>query len=344
MVKVTDKQIQKTLKFESTSVEVALSSEEKHPNKLPFTATFMLIDSPSDGTPMGADMPVVIDMEEAKNSVSTMDLMAIDCVWDDWMPEYCMTGHDSRNKIGLVEKAYIEGNEMKMKGFIYALDFPDIAFFIKNATSSLGFSMECLSGLDAQDDGYEHMTGVTFTGVAILFQNLAAFESTYIDYLAAAKKEKEKLTKEEMDALKASLKETIEAGQKEFADKLKDVSERLETLEASKKQKVESDLEAKVKELEAAKEQAEKEAQKAVEAAKKEADEKAKAEKEALEQKVADLEAAAKRKSVGAGKSAKGFGSSDEDFKGVWDNGFDKGISLMCSKMKEKIEAEGEKH
>lgn len=311
---------------------------------MPFTATFMLIDSPSDGTPFGADNPVVMSMNEAEQSVSSMDLMAVDCVWSDWYPEDCMTGHDSRNKIGVVEKAYIEGNEMKMKGFIYALDFPDIAFFIKNATSSLGFSMECMAGLESQDDGYDHMTGVTFTGVAILFKNLAAFESTYIDYLAAAKKEKNKLTKEELDALKASLVETIQAGQKEFADKLDGVEERLGKLEAGKAKEVKDEADAKLTELQAAKEKAEQDAKAAVEAAKQEAEDKFKAEKEALEKKVADLEASAKRRTVGAGKVAKGFGENGTSAKEIWaGKDFKDGMQSMCEFMKEQIEAEGEK-
>lgn len=311
---------------------------------MPFTATFMVIDSPSDGVPFGASDQIIIDKTEAEKSVSSMDLMAVDCVWSDWFPEDCMTGHDSRNKIGLVEKAYIEGNEMKMKGFIYALDFPDIAFFIKNATSSLGFSMECIAGIEKQDDGYEHMTDVTFTGVAILFKNLAAFESTYIDYLAAMKKEKQELTKEEMAALQASFKETIEAGQKALADKLTSMEERLDKLEASKKEEVAKSLEEQLTELKAAKEQAEAKVKEQVEAAKQKVLEEAKAEKEKLEQRLADLEAASQRKSAGNGKDAKAFGNSDDAFSGVWDNGFDKGIKVMCQRMKEKIEAEGEKH
>ena len=122
----TDK---KELKLSSTDVQVSLTSEQ-HPNKLKFTATFALIDSPSDGTPYGAEEPVFISMDEAQKSIDSMNLMGIDCTWDEWWPEYCLTGHDTRNKIGVVEKAYIEGKEMKIDGLIYSSDFDDFAFFI----------------------------------------------------------------------------------------------------------------------------------------------------------------------------------------------------------------------
>lgn len=295
-------------------------TNDGHINKLPFIATFMQIDSPSNGTPCGADCPIVLAMDEARKCVSTMDLMAVDCVWSDWWPEDCMTGHDSRNKIGVIEKAYIEGNEMKMKGFIYALDFPDIAYFIKNATPALGFSMECIADVETKDDGYEHMTNVTFTGVAILFQNLAAFKDTYIDYIAAKRKEQEELTEQEKKELMASIKEMMETTVSEKIGALE------EKLEASKTEpKADEAMEAELEKLKAEKE--------ALEAAKKEVEKKAAAEKEELEQKIADLEASRKSSGFKAGKKTDGV-----DYSHVWDNGYKKGVSLMFAKMKEEVE------
>lgn len=314
---------QKTLKFESSDIQVSLTNDG-HINKLPFIATFMQIDSPSDGTPCGADYPIVLSMDEAQTCVSTMDLMAVDCVWSDWWPEDCMTGHDSRNKIGVVEKAYIEGNEMKMKGFIYALDFPDIAYFIRNATPALGFSMECIADVDTRDDGYEHMTNVTFTGVAILFQNLAAYKDTYIDYLAAKRKEQKELTEQEKKEFMASMKELVETA---VSEKLSELEDKI-NVQANAKPIQPLVDEATKAELEKVK--AEKEA---LEAAKKEAEEKAAEEKKKLEQQIADLEASRKSNGIKAGKKADGV-----DYSHVWDNGYKKGISLMFKKMRKEVE------
>lgn len=326
-----------TLRFESSDVQIPLSTEE-HINKLPFTATFMIIGTPSDGTPCGAEMPIILDMDAAKASVDTMNLMGIDCVWSDWFPEDCMTGHDPRNIIGVVQSAYIEGNEMKMQGIIYSNNFPDIAFFIKNATPSLGFSMECIADIEARDDGYEHMSNVMFTGVAILFKNLAAYESTYIEYLAAAKKKKEdeKLTKEEMEQLMTSVKETVEASQQQFVDKFKDIEDQLGGLKANAKSTQDDESKAALEKVEAEKKALE-DAKAELEAAKVEAEKKAAEDKAVLEKKIADLEA--QRKSKGFYSAAKvGFGGdNDADFKEVWSKGYKKGFPLAFSKLKEQV-------
>lgn len=315
-----------TLKFESSDVQVALNSDG-HINKLPFTATFMLIDSPSDGTPCGADAPVILSMDEAKKSIDTMNLMAIDCEWDDWCPEWCMTGHDPRNKIGVVESAYIDGNEMKMKGIVYANDFPDIAFFIKNATQALGFSMECIADTKMGDDGFEHLENVTFTGVAILFANLAAFEDTYIEQIAAAKKKQKEevnLTNEEITKLMDGFKAVLAENQKHTDEQLKTMDERMKQLEASKPKKQNgSKSDEFQKQLEAAQE------------ALKEANEKAEQQKLEFEKKLADAEALRKTLENKQGEH------KELSAKEIWKDGFKEGLPLMLSKMKDKITQEG---
>lgn len=319
VVKATDKQ---TLKFESSDVQITLSNDG-HINKLPFIATFMQIDSPSDGTPCGADFPVVITMDEAKKSVDTMNLMAVDCVWSDWWPEDCLTGHDARNKIGVIEKAYIEGNEMKMQGFIYKEDFPEIAYFIKNATPALGFSMECRADVE-EKDGKDYLTNVMFTGVAILFQRLAAFENTYIDYIAASKRKKEEkiLTDQEKREFMASIKEVVE----------ETVKEKVSTLESkidAKKNEADEGIKAELEKLKAEKADLEAKAKEE----KEQLEAQAKEEREKLERKIADLEASRKSNGQKEKEGESGYGH-------VWDNGFDKGLSLMFSKMKEEVEGE----
>lgn len=316
---------QKNLKFDSTNVQVELTTEQ-HPNAMYFTATFAHIGTPSDGTPCGADKPVVIDAEEANESIKTMNFMGIDCEWSEWWPEYCMTGHDTRNKIGVVRNAYIEGSELKIDGLIYSKDFSDIAFFIRNATPSLGFSMECLASSEVEDDGYEHLHDITFTGVAILFKNLAAYEDTYLDYVASKKKGTNELTKEEMEQLVGSLKETINASQADFEKRMD------KKFEAFKASKVEPKTEDKEDELTKLKEELE-----AAKQAMAEQEQKAKEELEAtkakFEQEKADIEA--QRKSNTGHKS---LNASKEEVHEIWKDGFDKGLSKMFSKMKETME------
>lgn len=313
MVTATDK---KELKLSSTDVQVSLTSEQ-HPNKLKFTATFALIDSPSDGTPYGAEEPVFISMDEAQKSIDSMNLMGIDCTWDEWWPEYCLTGHDTRNKIGVVEKAYIEGKEMKIDGLIYSSDFDDIAFFIKNATPALGFSMECFAQSTLEDDGYEHLHGITFTGVAILFSNLAAFEDTYLEYVAAKKKGNNELTKEEMEQLMASFEKIVD-------DKLAKVeASKSEPAKVEGLDEMKSEMEEMKKQLEASKAEVDKAKTENAEAM-----EKVKAE---YEQKLADIQA--KRKSE---QGRKGLAASDDN-KSIWEHGYHDGIKMMFSKIKDTM-------
>lgn len=306
MKRQTIKEVTKTqLKFQSSSVTVPLESDE-HPNKLPFVATFMAIDKPSDGVPCGpVNKPILIPMDEAKRSIDSMKLMGIDCTWCDWCPEWIMTGHDTRNKIGVVEDAYIEGNEMKLKGIIYCNDFPDIAYFIKNATPALGFSMECISDYEESDENdYVSLENVTFTGVAILFANLAAYEDTYIEYIAAKRKDKdldEKQMKEFMASIKTMIDESTKNAIKDLNEKLDGVNTKVEAFKASKnelKAEENDEFNQKIAELEAAKSEAEA---------------KSKAAEEKLEQQKADFEAQRKTenkkdndpKSIWAGKSYK---------------------------------------
>lgn len=324
MVKKTENQ--KNLKFDSTNVQVELTTEQ-HPNAMYFTATFARIGTPSDGTPCGADEPVIIDAEEAAKSIKTMNFMGIDCEWDEWWPEYCMTGHDTRNKIGVVRNAYIEGNELKIDGLIYSKDFSDIAFFIKNATPSLGFSMECLASSEIQDDNYEHLHDITFTGVAILFKNLAAYEDTYLDYVASKKKGTNELTKEEMEQLVGSLKETINASQADFEKKM---DEKFEAFKASKAEEAKADgqnseIDKLKAELEAAKKTMDEKEQKAKE--------ELEAAKAKFEQEKADLEAQRKSKS-----GHKSLNASKEEIHEIWKDGFSKGLPKMFNKMKETME------
>lgn len=168
-------------------------NDQKHCNKLPFKGTVMKLDTPSEGSPYNAYhvvKPIMLSKKEAMNSANTMNFMGIDCVWADDGEDTSddMTGHDARFKIGVISSCYVEGSELKVEGFIYASDFPDIADYIKQNKSEMGFSVEMLCKTEELDD-YINVTDVEFTGVAMLFKDCAAYQSTYIDYIAAQRKD-----------------------------------------------------------------------------------------------------------------------------------------------------------
>ena len=111
-------------------------NNQKHCNKLPFKGTIMKLDTPSEGSPHNTCQivkPIMLSKKEAMKSANTMSFMGIDCVWADDGEDTSddMTGHDARFKIGVISSCYVEGSELKVEGFIYASDFPDIADYIK---------------------------------------------------------------------------------------------------------------------------------------------------------------------------------------------------------------------
>lgn len=181
-------------------------------NWLPFTGTCLFADQPSDGIPSGGvDKPVRFPSAELDKALDSMVDMGVDCEWPDdfWDgPEEAFSGHDDRFKIGVVKTSVLEGNEMVISGGLWSNDFSDICDMYRNAKASLGFSVEVYFNLVDQGEYYDAVD-IEFTGVAILFSDLAAFKDTYI----AAKRGGDKgMTKEEMkELLDANFKAQQEA-------------------------------------------------------------------------------------------------------------------------------------
>lgn len=247
----------KTIQFKASDISVT-SSTNDHSNRLRFKASVMYVDKYSDGTPCGADGScIMLPREEALAKAETMNFMGIDCEWDEWSAEYSMTGHNPRFKIGVVEKCYVENDELKIEGSIYKNDFPDIAFFIKNAMDSLGFSVEVLCNVDESEEGYI-LKDVEFTGVAMLFKETASYKETYIEYLSAKDTKADKrgdlkpMTEQEKLEMSAEIAKAVKAELKAEAEK----ENKVKAEEALKKEN--EDLKAEVKNLKAELEKAKK--------------------------------------------------------------------------------------
>lgn len=244
------------VQLSASAIQVVLDNQ--HPNSMRFTGTCMFLDEPSDYIPGGVDKPVILSADVANECASTMNLMGINCDYDPWLfPDEVMMAHDRRNKIGVVDKCWVDGNELKFTGIIYKNDFPDIADFIKKTVDSLGFSVEAIFNIHEHDE-YIEMADVEFTGVAILFKNAAAYQNTYIAEIAAKAKGKQRMNEQEIMALvDKAVKASIEAQAKaeaeakeaqELADAKAEV-ERL-TVECSAKDALIAEKDAKIAELE----------------------------------------------------------------------------------------------
>lgn len=238
---------------------ISVTLDNLHPNAMRFTGTCMFLNTPSDYTPNGVDRPVVLSSDEAEKCASTMNLMGINCDYDPWLfPDELMTAHNRRNKIGVVEKCWVDGDELKFTGIMYKNDFPDIADFIKKTVDSLGFSVEAMFNLQEHDD-YIEMADVEFTGVAMLFKNAAAYQNTYIAEIAAKAKGKQMEKQEILQLIDEAIKANMEASAKEAqakaeAQELADAKAEVErlTAECSAKDEAIAEKDAKIAELEKA--------------------------------------------------------------------------------------------
>lgn len=238
---------------------ISVTLDNLHPNAMRFTGTCMFLNTPSDYTPNGVDRPVVLSSDEAEKCASTMNLMGINCDYAPWLfPDELMTAHNRRNKIGVVEKCWVDGDELKFTGIMYKNDFPDIADFIKKTVDSLGFSVEAMFNLREHDD-YIEMADVEFTGVAMLFKNAAAYQNTYIAEIAAKAKGKQMEKQEILQLIDEAIKANMEASAKEAqakadAQELANAKAEVErlTAECSAKDEAIADKDAKIAELEKA--------------------------------------------------------------------------------------------
>lgn len=266
-------------------------------NWLPFTGTCLFADQPSDGIPSGGvDKPVRFPSAELDKALDSMVDMGVDCEWpeDFWDgPEEAFSGHNDRFKIGVVKTSVRKDNEMVISGGLWSNDFSDICDMYRNAKASLGFSVEVYFNLVDQGEYYDAVD-IEFTGVAILFSDLAAFKDTYI---AAKRGGDKKMTKEEM-------KELLDANFKAQQEAIEGLTKQLENVALGFAEDRAARKEAEEKaqaELAAAAEATKLEEQK-------KADEAAKA---AAELAAKQQETEAQRKSLEAGAFASRFGTDE---------------------------------
>lgn len=156
-------------------------TENKHPNKMPFSGICLYAETPTAGCPYGADKPVAFSREAITKALESFVGMGVNCVYRDvYRPERALTGHDTSFKIGVVEQAFLNGNEVFIKGCLWKRDFQNVCEYIQNTKDALGFSIEVVA-TDVEDvDSFYLVKEFSFTGLAILYKNLAAFKDTQL--------------------------------------------------------------------------------------------------------------------------------------------------------------------
>jgi hypothetical protein len=147
---------------------------EGHPNRVAFEGVLTVVNRASDKAPAGArGHRVMLTREAAEKALPSLLGMAVDYTpsWD---------GHDARRKIGLLTEADLQGNELAVRGYLYARDFPEVAAAIHaQAPAVMGMSYE-LADAHVENMRAEiwRLTRVTFTGAAVLLREKAAYRAT----------------------------------------------------------------------------------------------------------------------------------------------------------------------
>ena len=154
-----------------------------HPNKMPFNATLLVCDEPSDKPPHGAQgHRILVTSRVAKSKLNGLPGMAVNYDPSD------MDEHATQNKVGVITKAWMEGPEVKIAGFVWKKDFPNAERDLKR--KDLGTSME-LADVFVKNEHAPvwELNDFEFTGATILKRNAAAYTKTS---LSASKDSKER--------------------------------------------------------------------------------------------------------------------------------------------------------
>lgn len=154
-----------------------------HPNKLPFKATLLVCDEPSDKPPHGSQgHRILVTSEVAKSKLSGLPGMAVNYDASD------MDEHDTQNKVGVITKAWMQGPEVKIAGFVWKKDFPAAERDFKR--KDLGTSME-LADVYVKNEHANiwELEDFEFTGATILKRNAAAYTKTSLAAKAAVTSE-----------------------------------------------------------------------------------------------------------------------------------------------------------
>lgn len=143
-----------------------------HPNRLPFEGVLTLVDVPSDKAPSGSrGHRVVLTRNAAEAALPSLLGMAIDYKqgWD---------GHDARQKCGIITSAELDGRHLRVAGFVFGKDFPEIEQRMATP-GSMGMSYELADAHVADmNASVWTLTRATFTGAAILLRDKAAYSGT----------------------------------------------------------------------------------------------------------------------------------------------------------------------
>jgi hypothetical protein len=160
------------------AMAITMPEVTDHPNRIPFEGVLTVVDEASTRPPSGArGHRVILTRDAAKAALPSLLGMAVDFApkWD---------GHDARMKCGIITEANVIGNQLRVGGYLFGRDFPEVIQQIEQSSSgamgsAMGMSYE-LADAHVTDMRAEvwTLTRATFTGAAILRREKAAYRNT----------------------------------------------------------------------------------------------------------------------------------------------------------------------
>lgn len=156
------------------AMAVEMPEVPEHPNRVGFEGVLTLVDEPSTRAPAGArGHRVVLTRSAAIAALPSLLGMGVDFTqsWD---------GHDARRKCGVITEADVVGRQLKVSGYLYAKDFPEVMRHLKQSLpGEMGMSYELANAhVEDMNAAIWTLTRATFTGAAILLREKAAYKNT----------------------------------------------------------------------------------------------------------------------------------------------------------------------
>ncbi|WGS53571.1 hypothetical protein LFL96_21170 [Paraburkholderia sp. D15] len=197
-----------------------------HPNRMPFSGVLTFVNQPSDLPPGGSGgKRTYLPKDVAEKALESLLGMAVDFSDD-------LSAHNVTQKIGVITGAEIVGEEVRIEGFFYAADFPQVCTKIQDEKEDLGFSYEVRAQTRPMGDLLQIVSCV-FTGAAVLYKDKAAYQSTSL----AAQAE------QGIDMDPKELQELLANALKPLATQLEGVTKEVATLKASSEQAIQANRE-----------------------------------------------------------------------------------------------------
>lgn len=152
-------------------------AESSHPNRRPFKGILAKVDKPSNKEPHGSgSRRLILTRQAAEAAMPGLIGMAVNFK-DDW------SGHNHKQKCGVITNAWIEGTDVMVSGFIYAKDFPEVIAKVDSG-AAMGMSYE-LADTYITRERIGVITRTIFTGAAILLRDKACYLGSSFKLAAA---------------------------------------------------------------------------------------------------------------------------------------------------------------